>query len=522
MTLPSTSEPTTRDLAELARAATDAPLDELLRRGLEGLARLAPYELAVVFALDADGQTLSPRASKGPLASEAVRAHRLSLADFPTLQEALETRRARAYTEDDHAHGDGDPFDGVLDLPHGHACMIAPLTAGEDVLGVLTLDRRECIAYPQHVVDLVEVYARILALAIKSHEQARALARLGQEALEHARALEEQMSAPDEDGVLSSSRSPTMRALAHRMRQVAGTATPVLVLGETGTGKERLAQAIHRASPRRDKAFVTVNCAAIPRDLLESELFGHVRGAFSGATRDRLGRFRSAHGGTLLLDEIGELPLDLQAKLLRVLQSGEVQAVGSDKAVKVDVRVIAATHVDLPKAVAEGRFREDLFYRLDVFPLTLPPLRERLEDLPALCTALLSDLGRRTGKRGFVVIDEGLRALAAHRWPGNVRELANVLERATILATSPRLGPRELGLAPASPSPTHTTSVPPHEPLATLAENERRHLLAVLAHTRGRIYGEGGAAAILGVPPSTLQSRMKKLGVGPAQRTPLA
>jgi len=512
------AEPTTHDLAQLARAATDAPLDELLRRGLEGLARLAPYELAVVFALDADGKTLRPRATKGPLASELVRGHRLSLDDFPSLKDALETRRARAYAEHDHAHGDGDPFDGVLDLPHGHACMVAPLTAGDEVLGVLTLDRRECVSYPASVVDLVEVYARILALAIKSHEQSRALAQLSREALEHARALEEASRPDREDGVLGASRSPLMHALARRVEQVAGASTPVLILGETGTGKERLAQAIHRASPRRDRAFVAVNCAAIPRDLLESELFGHVRGAFSGASRDRLGRFKSAQGGTLLLDEIGELPLDLQAKLLRVLQTGEVQALGSDRAQKLDVRVLAATHVDLRKAVADGRFREDLLYRLDVFPLALPPLRERLEDLPALSVALLGELAPRTGKRGVVITDAGLRALSGHSWPGNVRELSNVLERAMLVASGTRLGPAELGLLPTGSSSGESQSrAGTHDTTATLvslAENERRHVAAVLAATDGRIYGEGGAAEILGLPPSTLQSRMKKLGLG--------
>jgi len=518
---PSALEPTTRDLAELARAATDAPLDELLRRGLEGLARLAPYELAVVFSLDDDGKTLSPRASKGPLASELVRKHRLSLDDFPSLKEALETRRARAFSENDHAHGDGDPFDGVLDLPHGHACMVAPLSAGDEVIGVLTLDRRECVSYPPNVVDLVEVYARILALAIKSHEQARALAELGKQALEHAQALEEASRPERQDGILGASRSPLMHVLARRVEQVAGASTPVLILGETGTGKERLAQAVHLASPRRDKAFVAVNCAAIPRDLLESELFGHVRGSFSGATRDRLGRFKSAHGGTLLLDEIGELPLDLQAKLLRVLQTGEVQALGSDRSQKLDVRVLAATHVDLRKAALEGRFRDDLLYRLDVFPLTVPPLRERREDLPLLCAALLSDLASRTGKKGVVVTEAGLRALAAHSWPGNVRELSNVLERAMLVASSHTLGPTELGLAPrvAPNTASHSETGPLGEigTLVSLAENERRHLLAVLAATGGRLYGEGGAAEILGLPPSTLQSRMKKLGI---RRTP--
>ncbi len=203
-----------------------------------------------------------------------------------------------------------------------------------------------------------------------------------------------------------------MRDLARRARQVAETDTPVLLLGETGTGKERLARAIHRWSSRADHPFVTINCAAIPAGLLESELFGHVKGAFTGATRDRAGRFQMAHGGTLLLDEVGELPVELQAKLLRALQEKTFEPVGSDRTVRADVRILAATHVDLQQAIAQRRFREDLYYRLSVFPLRLPPLRERLEDLPQLCAFLLGEQARRTGRRGMRVTPEGLARLA--------------------------------------------------------------------------------------------------------------
>jgi transcriptional regulator with GAF, ATPase, and Fis domain len=384
--------------------------------------------------------------------------------------------------------------------------MIVPLAAGDRTFGVLSLDRRECVTYPEGVVDLVEIYGRILALAIRNAEQTAALARAGAQTMEHARDLEARL-AGDEDGVvLESSESPAVRELARRARQVAAASTPVLILGETGTGKERLAHAIHRWSPRRERPFVVVNCAAIPEGLLESELFGHDRGAFTGATRERSGRFRTANGGTLFLDEIGELPLELQAKLLRVLQTGEIQPVGSDRTMRVDVRIVAATHVDLAAAVAEGRFREDLFYRLDVFPLRLPPLRERLEDLPQLCASLLADQRARTGRRGVHVTDDGLAALRAHAWPGNVRELANVLERASILSATAALGPADLGVGGAR-APGKRAA------LVTLAENERRHVQAVLRHTGGKIYGEEGAAKILDLPPSTLQSRMKKLGL---------
>jgi transcriptional regulator with GAF, ATPase, and Fis domain len=293
---------------------------------------------------------------------------------------------------------------------------------------------------------------------------------------------------------------------------VASTLTPVLIRGETGTGKEQLARAIHRWSGREARPFVKMNCAAIPQGLLESELFGHVRGGFTGATTNRAGRFQTANGGTLLLDEMGELPMDLQGKLLRVLQEGTFEPVGSDKTVKVDVRILAATHVDLEQAIVERRFREDLYYRLNVFPLALPPLRERLDDLPALCASLLRQLEGRTGRRGLRVSDDAVRALRRHGWPGNIRELANVLERAVILGAGKVLGPHDLDLG--QPRAGTTSATPSRVPaLCTLDDMERIHIRGVLTRTRGRIYGKDGAAAVLGMKPSTLQSRMKKLGV---------
>jgi transcriptional regulator with GAF, ATPase, and Fis domain len=500
----------TQDLKDLARlATTDDAVDDLLRRGLEWLGRITPFDLATVF--DLHESRLVVRMARGRLADDRVKQHSITLDRFPTIRAVLENRRARAFTEADHAHGDGDPFDGVLDLPDGHSCMVVPLCAGDRCFGMLALDRERCETFPPQVVDLVEVYAQMLALALVNAEQREMLDRLRNQERDHVRLLESELLG--DEGLLEESRTLAMRDLARRARQVAQTETPVLIRGETGTGKERLARALHAWSKRAERPFVKMNCAAIPSGLLESELFGHVKGAFTGATRDRAGRFQTANGGTLLLDEIGELPIELQSKLLRVLQEGTFEPVGSDRTVKVDVRLLAATHVDLEQAIQKRAFREDLYYRLNVFPLTLPPLRERLEDLPALCDALLKEQAQRTGRAGHRVGAEGLAKLRSYPWPGNIRELANVLERATILATRALLGtdvldvPEVVTPLKANALPATPTRVP------TLDELQIRHIQEVLALTDGRVYGHGGAAELLGLKPSTLQSRMQKLGV---------
>jgi transcriptional regulator with GAF, ATPase, and Fis domain len=507
----------TKDLKELVELATGEQAERgLLRRGLDWLGRVAPYDLATVFALE--GGLLRVRIARGSLADERIANHALALEDFPTIRESIEARRARVFTENDHKHGDGDPFDAVIGFPPGHSCMVAPLCAAEECLGVLTLDRSVCEPYPPHVVSLVEVYGQLLAVALQNTRQKGALGRLHEQRRQYAQLLETERVA-DPAAIFERSRSPVLREVIRRAKAVAETNTPVLILGETGTGKEQLARALHQWGPRAERPFVTLNCAAVPQGLLESELFGHVKGAFTGAVSERSGRFQMVNGGTLLLDEIGELPMELQAKLLRVLQEGSFEPVGSDRTIKVDARILAATNVNLERAIQRRQFREDLYYRLSVFPLQLPPLRERLEDLPLICEVLLQDLGRRIGRLGYRVSREGLTKLASYSWPGNVRELANVLERAMILSTDPRLGPEALDL-PHTPSPrvvekeespTQTASAP--VAVQTLESLERDHIRRVLALTNGHIYGKGGAAELLGLKPSTLQSRMKKLGI---------
>jgi formate hydrogenlyase transcriptional activator len=279
-----------------------------------------------------------------------------------------------------------------------------------------------------------------------------------------------------------------------------------LVTGETGTGKELLARAIHELSPRRNKPFVRVNCAALPMGLVESELFGHERGAFTGADQRRSGRFELAHGGTLFLDEIGELPLEAQAKLLRVLEDGLVDRVGGMQSLAVDVRVIAATNADLALASSTGRFRSDLYYRLHVFPIVLPPLRERPEDIPLLANHFLEHHRVKLKRPYLALSSESMARLCRYPWPGNVRELQNVIERAVILARSSTVEV-EADLAVRSEADA------PAESPVNLVEMERQHILSVLTRTHWRVYGPHGAAAQLGLNPSTLRSRLKKLGL---------
>jgi len=299
--------------------------------------------------------------------------------------------------------------------------------------------------------------------------------------------------------------SDAMRYVMSRIDQVAPTDATVLLYGETGTGKELLARAVHRRSSRRNHPFVVVNCAAMPAALMESELFGRERGAFTGAHTSQIGRFELANRGTIFLDEIGELALEVQPKLLRVLQEGQVERLGSPRTVDVDVRVIAATNRDLSEEVREGRFRRDLFYRLNVFPITLPTLRQHREDIPLLVRHLVNRLGRTLNRPIESIPDEVMSALQAHDWPGNVRELENVLQRAIILARGNTLAAVDAGI-----SPIESMTAPES---ATLTEIERRHIVRVLSGARWRIEGSGGAAQVLGLKPSTLRSRMMKLGI---------
>ncbi|MGC4049538.1 MAG: sigma 54-interacting transcriptional regulator [Paludibaculum sp.] len=300
--------------------------------------------------------------------------------------------------------------------------------------------------------------------------------------------------------------SAAWQSVMHQVRIIAKAGSVTLIQGETGTGKEIVARAIHNQSARRHRPFVKLNCAAIPAPLLESELFGHERGAFTGAIAQTRGRFQQADQGTLFLDEIGDMPLELQPKLLRALQEQEFERLGGSQTIQVNVRVVAATNQDLAQLVAEKKFRADLYYRLNVIPVYLPPLRERIEDIPLLVDHFLRVLSERFNRPVDALPDSMMEALKAHTWPGNIRELQNLVERAVVLSPESVLRPALVELARSAGTPTASVS-------RTLAEAESDHIREVLKETRGLIGGRDGAAARLGVPRSTLIYRMRKLGI---------
>ena len=363
--------------------------------------------------------------------------------------------------------------------------------------------------WPAELIPRIRLLGEVFLNALARRNQALCLER----ALAEVRALKAQLeeenlylrkeidaAARAGGGIVGESAAIT-RALV-QAQQVAPTDAAVLLLGETGTGKELLARTIHALSARRTRTMIRLNCAALPPTLIEAELFGRERGAYTGALARQMGRFEVADGSTIFLDEIGELPLELQAKLLHVLERGEFERLGSSKTMRVDVRVVAATNRDLTAMVRAGKFREDLFYRLNVFPITVPPLRARLDDLPLLVWSFVREFAPAQGKTFEQIPRRTMQALQRYAWPGNVRELRNVIERAIILSPGPILHVEP----PASPMQETAVEM-------TLEAVERRHIVAVLDQVRGRIRGEGGAAQRLGLKPSTLESRISKLGI---------
>jgi formate hydrogenlyase transcriptional activator len=389
--------------------------------------------------------------------------------------------------------------------------IIIPLSVGGRVIGALTFGvMREERRWPPDLVTrlrlVAEVFANALARKQADQDLRHALAEVERlrDRLKNENAYLRRQVTTLQGSSLIVGASKALQTALDQASQVAPTPATVLLLGETGTGKELFASQIHDLSPRRNRLMVRVNCSAIPSALIESELFGREQGAYTGALSRQAGRFEVADKSTLFLDEIGDLPLEMQIKLLRVLQERQIERLGSSKPINVNVRIVAATNRDLEAGIAQGTFRKDLYYRLNVFPIRIPPLRERADDVPMLVWSFVDEFSRTFGKPIEAVSKVSMLALQRYHWPGNVRELRNVVERAVIVATGPRLT--------IDPPKTSATITPEHASIALL-DIERDHIVAVLERAKWRVRGDGGAAELLAMKPSTLESRMTKLGI---------
>ena len=418
-------------------------------------------------------------------------------ADVATLESLSEDGMAPAFRQTWIRHG------AVVGVEPALTIRVAVAGGGNFALSIVMTGGGS--PWSAAVADSLRALAHVMVLIVLRAQQAQELDRVrftAPSGRDQARPFDHGWDSDDFENIIGD--SPALRIAIARIQEVAPTDASVMLLGETGTGKELFARAVHNRSTRRHRPFVSVNCAALPSTLIETELFGHVRGAFTGAVSMRQGRFELADGGTLFLDEIGDLPADVQAKLLRVLQEGQFERVGASQSRKVDVRIVAATHHDLEIAMRDRRFRADLYYRLNVFPITLPALRERLEDLPRLVWYFVNRRQRALNRKFTSIPDDVFSSLQARSWPGNVRELANVIERAMIHSTGNTLVLDDVA-GPQRPGPSRDTG--------TLEEMERQYVEDALRRCRWRINGRGNAAEVLGLHPNTLRNRMKKFGI---------
>jgi formate hydrogenlyase transcriptional activator len=376
-----------------------------------------------------------------------------------------------------------------------------PLSTSGNRYGTLGFGSRSPGWEDQPDADFLSGLARLMAVAVENRDLRRGVQETESQ---QRKGLQNDFKKPPLDAIIGN--SPALKAVLNAASIVAKTDATVLITGETGTGKERIARAIHLMSRRKDNVFIKLNCAAIPTGLLESELFGHEKGAFTGAVSQKIGRLESADKGTLLLDEVGDIPLELQPKLLRVLQDQEFERLGGTKTIRVNVRMLAATNRDLEQAVDEKYFRSDLYYRLHVFPLHLPALQERREDIPLLVRHFVQRYGARLNKQIRIIPDEAVEAMMNYPWPGNIRELENFIERSVILSEGQRLRPPLAELR-------NSVSVRSSGSQGTLRDRERTHIIEVLRQTGGVLSGPGGAAARLGLKRTTLQYKLHRLGI---------
>ena len=482
-------------------------LHQLLNAVSASLRRLVPHEYASLSLYDRETHRLQIHALDFPV-SKGLLQEGLSVAvDKSPTGRALMTRQPVFINRDNIKEFGSDIARLILDEGLKSACCL-PLISHDRPLGTLVVASLEEDNFPAKDAELLQHVANQIAIAVENslayHEEVKRANQLSQEKLYLQDEIRSEYNFEEIIG-----ESAGLKDILGQLQTVAPTDSTILILGETGTGKELIARAIHHLSARRERTLVKVNCAAIPTGLLESELFGHEKGAFTGAIAQRVGRFELAHRGTLFLDEVGDIPLELQPKLLRVLQEQEFERLGSPRTIKVDVRLVAATNVDLARKAADHQFRMDLYYRLNVFPIVIPPLRERREDIPLLVRYFAQKYARRMKKPIDTVPVKAMAALTEYHWPGNVRELENFIERAVILSRGTELQLPLAELKQRTKAPVTVSS----NGLETLEHAEREHIVRALGETRWVIGGPRGAAARLGMKRTTLQSRMRKLGI---------
>jgi formate hydrogenlyase transcriptional activator len=472
------------------------------------LRRVIPHALASLYLYDPDKEVVSRHALDSPSGKGLLQEGFVGPIDSTPAGPAIRTGKPALFDEDDLKRLQSDV--GRLLLAEGvkSGCCV-PLKSHNRLLGTLNIASLHPGAFSQDDVDLLAQVANQIAIAVENALAFREIDDLKKKLAEEKLYLEDEIRTEyNFEEIIGE--SAALKRILKQVETVAPTDSTALIQGETGTGKELIARAIHNLSKRRERTFVKMNCAAIPTGLLESELFGHERGAFTGAIAQKVGRFELAHQGTLFLDEVGDIPLELQSKLLRVLQEQEFERLGSNRTIRVDVRLVAATNRDLAQMVADKQFRSDLYYRFNVFPIVSPPLRDRPEDIPVLVRYFAQKHARRMNKRIETIPAEAMATLSKYHWPGNIRELENLIERSVILSQGPDLHV-PLGELKAPP-----TAAP--NGVATLEVAEREHILRVLRETNWVIGGPSGAAGRLGMKRTTLQSKMRKLGISHDQR----
>src|SRR5437867_18199 len=472
------------------------------------LRRVIPHVLASLYLYEPDNEVVSRHALDSPGGKGLLQEGFVGPIDSTPAGPAIRTGKPALFDEDDLKRLQSDVGRLLLEEGVKSGCCV-PLKSHNRLLGTLNIASLHSGAFSQDDVDLLSQVANQIAIAVENALAYRQIEELKDKLNKEKLYLEDEIRTEyNFEEIIGE--SAALKRILKQVETVAPTDSTVLIQGETGTGKELIARAIHNLSKRRERTFVKMNCAAIPTGLLESELFGHERGAFTGAIAQKVGRFELAHGGTLFLDEVGDVPLELQSKLLRVLQEQEFERLGSNRTIRVDVRLVAATNQDLAQMVTDKLFRSDLYYRLNVFPITAPPLRERPEDIPLLVRYFAQKYARLMNKQIETIPAGAMTALAKYHWPGNIRELENLIERSVILSQGPDLhAPLGELKVPATPA---------HNGVATLEAAEREHIQRVLRETNWVIGGPSGAAARLGMKRTTLQSKIRKLGISRDQR----